>query len=142
MYLNSLIQSGSVSEERKKKAQAEKDITIPQDTLTKNKLCGTEKTYWPSLESSATQAVCQDKNILAIADFMDTTGNGEMKYASIEKQATSPMTKTQYLAASGYSELIDDNNFNGTWTKAPSWTTEIGTIINSRRASVWTDRDM
>jgi len=83
MYLNDLIEKNR----RTDAAQAEKTITIPadSDTATQTALCGKDAqgnplTYWPSLKNSSTQAVCQDGKILAIADFTDSNGAGEMKY--------------------------------------------------------------
>ncbi|MDR0274058.1 MAG: hypothetical protein LBI48_01715 [Burkholderiaceae bacterium] len=89
MYLNSLIGSGSLASERKEAAQAEWNITVPKDTdkPAQDALCGkdgqgNQLNYWSSLKDSATQPVCQSNTILAIADFTDPNGAGEMRYLS------------------------------------------------------------
>jgi hypothetical protein len=82
MYLNSLMQSPDVSSERKTAAQNEQKITVPHgDPGAQTALCN-GKTYWASLETSPTQAVCQENGVIAIADYTDPNSAGEMRYLS------------------------------------------------------------
>ena len=89
MYLNDLIEKDQHADA----ARDEKVITVPadSDTATQTALCGkdannTPLNYWPSLKNSATQAVCQTQNILAIADFTDPTNAGNMIFAAPGQQ--------------------------------------------------------
>jgi len=75
VYLNSLI---AEVPDKKATAQAEWNITVPYD---KNACDALELTYWESLKNSPTQPVCQSKDILAIADFTDSTNGGKMMFA-------------------------------------------------------------
>jgi len=76
MYLNSLIQSGSVSEERKEKAKDELGITIPKNNaIVQNALCNgykPESKYWSIFEDSATDPVCND--YIAYIDYTKAAG--------------------------------------------------------------------
>jgi hypothetical protein len=58
------------------------------------------KIYWSSLEGSPTQPVCQDSSVLAVADFTDKNGAGEMKYA--------PSLNKAPLALNGSSDITSN----------------------------------
>jgi len=75
VYLNSLIAGTS---DKKDISQNEWNITMPHAEVTCPAL---GLVYWDSLKNSPTQPVCQSKDILAIADFTDSTNGGKMMFA-------------------------------------------------------------